>query len=182
MTRGPKAVISTLFVAVVGLLFWSAHRAASRDEQRAHSASQDELARSVETTAFATSTRELPAPSATSASTSAPTPQNEMTLMDELRRFKDTDPQFAVDRAREGNVRFPNSADAPERTSILIHALSALGQTSEARGISEDMVNRYPDSVWVREIERFTGAHRHRNAHVDASGRLAYDDASATQP
>lgn len=105
-----------------------------------------------------------------------------MTLMDELRRFKDTDPQFAVDRAREGNARFPNSADAPERTSILIHALSALGQTAEARGVSEDMVNRFPDSTWVREIERFTGAHRHRNLSVDSTGRLAYDATSATKP
>lgn len=95
--------------------------------------------------------------------------------MADLRRFKDTDPQFAIERAREGNQRFPNSADAPERTSILIHALAAAGENSAARGEAEDMVNRYPDSAWVREVERFTGAHRHRNVYVAANGQLAYE-------
>ncbi|HEX3776386.1 MAG TPA: hypothetical protein VHV51_18065 [Polyangiaceae bacterium] len=118
---------------------------------------------------------ELPAPSAPAAMPSAPTPPTESALMDELRRFKDADPEFAIERAREENARFPNSADAPERTSILIHALAAEGRASEARGEAEDMVNRYPDSEWVREVERFTGAHRHRNVHVDADGKLAYD-------
>ncbi|HEY4106742.1 MAG TPA: hypothetical protein VGM44_22735 [Polyangiaceae bacterium] len=117
----------------------------------------------------------LPAPLAPAAAPSAPTPPTESALMDELRRFKDADPEFAIARAREGNARFPDSADAPERSSILIHALAAEGRASEARGEAEDMVNRYPDSEWVREVERFTGAHRHRNVHVDADGKLAYD-------
>lgn len=39
---------------------------------------------------------------------------------------------------------------------------------------AEGMVNRYPDSRWVREIEEFTGAHRHRNIRVTASGALEY--------
>ena len=95
--------------------------------------------------------------------------------MNELRAFKDSDPDFAIERAREGNRRFPDSADAPERGSILIHALASAGRASEGRGEAEDMVNRYPDSAWVREVERFTGAHRHRNVHVDSSGQLAFD-------
>jgi hypothetical protein len=95
--------------------------------------------------------------------------------MAELRAFKDTDSEFAIARAREGNQRFPDSVNAPERSSILIHALAAAGRASEARGEAESMVNRYPDSAWVREVERFTGAHRHRNVHVGASGQLAFE-------
>jgi hypothetical protein len=68
---------------------------------------------------------------------------------------------------------------APESASILIHALSSLGRTSEARGEVEDMVNRYPDSEWVREIEQFTGAHRHRNIRLNDSENLDYYQSAA---
>jgi hypothetical protein len=60
--------------------------------------------------------------------------------------------------------------------SILIHVLAEQGLHSEARGEAERMVNRYPDSRWVREIERFTGAHRHRNIRVDEQGKLWFVD------
>jgi len=60
---------------------------------------------------------------------------------------------------------------------VLIHALAAQGLASAARGEAEDMVNRYPDSAWVREVEQFTGAHRRRNVRVDEQGRLRYFDA-----
>jgi len=182
MMRSRVLFTGLLVILGGGFCFWSAHRGSARDEQRVPAAAQNGSAELVSSAPVAPPRAELTAPSAPNATPSAPTPQREEALMDELRRFKDSDPQFAVDRAREGNARFPNSADAPERTSILIHALSDLGQTSEARGIAEDMVNRYSDSAWVREIERFTGAHRHRNVHVDASGRLAYDERSATAP
>jgi hypothetical protein len=93
-------------------------------------------------------------------------------LMRLLRSARGNDPKLSAELAREGNRRFPVSAAAPERASILIHALAEQGLASEARGEAEDMVNRYPDSGWVREIERFTGAHRHRNFRVGAEGRL----------
>jgi hypothetical protein len=32
------------------------------------------------------------------------------------------------------------------------------------------MVKHYPDADWVREIERFTGAHRHRNIRANSAG------------
>jgi len=83
-----------------------------------------------------------------------------------------TDPALALDLAREGNRRFPDSADAPERASIEIHALAAQGRASEARETAEEMVNRYPDSPWVREVERLTGAHRHRNLRLNAQGQV----------
>ncbi|HVV48214.1 MAG TPA: hypothetical protein VHO06_01025, partial [Polyangia bacterium] len=72
--------------------------------------------------------------------------------------------------AHAGNRRFPDSADAPERASILIHALSAEGLHRDARAEAEYAVNHYPDSQWVRDIEAFTGAHRHRNLTVTDGG------------
>ena len=99
---------------------------------------------------------------------------DEARLMARLREVAPRDPALAVTLAREGNRRFPGSADAPERTSILIHALAALGRSSEARGEAEQMVNGTPDSDWVREIERFTGAHRHRSVRLNDAGVLEF--------
>jgi hypothetical protein len=101
---------------------------------------------------------------------------DESALMDRLRSARGKDPALAIELAREGNRRFPGSPDAAERASVLIHALAEQGLSSEARGEAEDMVNRYPDSARVREIERFTGARRHRNVQVGSNGELRYAD------
>jgi len=162
-------------LALGGSVFWSAHRAPERGEQRAPSAAFADPTRDIAAAPSRLDALKLPAPVTPAAAPSAPTPPNERALMSELRAFKDSDAEFAIERAREGNGRFPDSADAAERSSILIHALAAAGRASEARGEAEDMVNHYPDSEWVREVERFTGAHRHRNVHLDASGQLAFD-------
>jgi hypothetical protein len=103
-----------------------------------------------------------------------PQPLDEPTLMVRLRSVEDGDSVAAIDLAREGDRRFADSPDAPERASILIHALASQGRASEARAEAEDMVNRYPDSSWVREVERFTGAHRHRNLRLTEAGSLEY--------
>jgi len=97
-------------------------------------------------------------------------------LMGRLRAAQNSEPASAVELAREAIRRFPDSSDAPERASILIHALAQLNRSSEARGEAENMVNYYPDSHWVREVEQFTGAHRHRNVRLDDAGRLEYFD------
>ncbi|HVY39329.1 MAG TPA: hypothetical protein VHM31_15400 [Polyangia bacterium] len=102
---------------------------------------------------------------------------DEARLMARLRAAAESDPPLAIKLAREGNRRFPRGADVAERTSILIHALSANGQAMEARGEAERMVNDLPDSAWVREVERFTGAHRHRNVRINDAGALEYYDA-----
>jgi hypothetical protein len=102
-------------------------------------------------------------------------PLDEARLMERLRAIKDQDPAAAVTLAREGNRRFPDSPAAPERTSILVHALVAAGDPSAARGEAEEMVNHYPDSSWVREVEQFTGAHRHRNIRVNDAGLIEYE-------
>ena len=102
---------------------------------------------------------------------------DEGAIMSELRAIKDRDPKRALELARQGNRRFPNSPEAAERASIAIHALSDLGLGSEARGEAEDMVNRYPDDKWVHEVEQFTGAHRRRNVRLDAEGKIEFYDA-----
>jgi TolA-binding protein len=94
--------------------------------------------------------------------------------MARLRSIKDSNAAAAIELARDGNQRFPDTAYAPERASILIHALASQGASSEARGEAEQMVNHYPDSDWVREVERFTGAHRHRNIRVNDAGDLVF--------
>ena len=127
------------------------------------------------TEVVAAAERGRPDPASTRAA-AAPQPMDEPALMTLLRSANGNDPALAVELAREGNRRFPESADAPERASILIHALAELGQASEARGEAERMVNHYPDSSWVREVETFTGAHRHRNVVLDAQGRLRFVD------
>jgi hypothetical protein len=99
---------------------------------------------------------------------------NEAVLMARLREVAKSDPVQAIDLARAGNRKFPDSPDAPERSSILIHALVSQNQLSEGRAEAEYMVNHYPDSSWVREIEGFTGAHRHRNLRVNDAGQLEY--------
>ena len=101
-------------------------------------------------------------------------PLTEDALMQRLRSVASSQPALAVELAREGNRRFPDSHGVPERTSILVHALAALGRSSEARAEAETMVNHGPDSHWVREIEQFTGAHRHRNVRLDDAGNLEY--------
>jgi TolA-binding protein len=117
------------------------------------------------------------APAAAAAPPPAPAASlGEGQLMARLRGIKDSDAAAAIELARDGNKRFPDTADAPERASILIHALASQGASSEARGEAEQMVNHYPDSDWVREVERFTGAHRHRNIRVNDAGQLEYYD------
>jgi len=103
-------------------------------------------------------------------------PLTEEALMGRLRAARDTEPALAIELAREAIRRFPENRNAPERASILIHALAQLNRSSEARGEAENMVNRYPDSHWVREVEQFTGAHRHRNVRLDDAGQIEYFD------
>jgi hypothetical protein len=102
-------------------------------------------------------------------------PAEEAAFMTDLRVLAELDPELCIERAREGKARFGDSADAPERRSLLIHALARVGRSSEARAEAEHMVNECPDSAWVHEIERFTGAHRHRNIRLASNGQLEFE-------
>ena len=100
--------------------------------------------------------------------------------MARLREAAQSDPELAIQLARAANLRFPDSALAPERHSIIVHALAGQGKASKARGEAEYAVNHYPDGPWVREMEAFTGAHRHRNLRVNDAGvaRVLLTDAT----
>jgi hypothetical protein len=113
-----------------------------------------------------------PSPSTTAppAGSEASAPLSESVLMARLRNVAGSNFPLAVELARAGNGRFPDSPNAPERASILIHALAAEGLARDARGEAEYAVNHYPDSSWVQELERFTGAHRHRNLILTDGG------------
>ncbi|HYQ04373.1 MAG TPA: hypothetical protein VER96_37125 [Polyangiaceae bacterium] len=144
--------------------------------QVAPSAQRTEEEASAPQSAAAVAPMLAPAPRASQhAPTASPPPvADEAAFMRDLRALADLDAEATIERAREGAARFGASSDAPERRSILIHALARMGYASEARGEAEAMVNECPDSSWVREVERFTGAHRHRNIRLAADGQLEY--------
>lgn len=124
--------------------------------------------------AAAAQNTEPPAPPPSPGVQAAVARMNEAVLMERLREVAKKDSAQAIELARAGNKRFPDSPDAPERASILIHALITQNQLSEGRAEAEYMVNHYADSHWVRDIEGFTGAHRHRNIRVNDAGQLEY--------
>jgi len=88
-----------------------------------------------------------------------------------------TTPREVLGSAGSSGVRAraaasPAFIDESARAAAAIRALAARGALSDARAQAERMVNDLPDSEYVREIERFTGAHRHRNIRVGESGVL----------
>jgi len=176
MNRASKVAVRALIVggiAVVAL----ATAATRRCDNPARKPGQENVAPSSEPASQPVPTA-APRPPQLAPPAPAPKPAplaslDETQLMARLRSMKGN-AAAAIDLARDGNKRFPDTADAPERTSILIHALASQGASSEARGEAEQMVNHYPDSDWVREIERFTGAHRHRNIRLNDAGALEY--------
>jgi hypothetical protein len=169
-THGPRLTLLFGVVLIVGAVVWwrSGERVAPAPEVAAPGATA--LAPGA-APAPPAAPPALPAPAASPQDLSA---MSEQLLMARLREVAKTDSARAIALAEEGNRRFPDSADAPERESILIHALANAERRNEARGRAEYMVNHYPDSDWVREIEAFTGAHRHRNLTVNDAGQLIY--------
>ncbi len=174
---GVRSVTNLLIIIAVatGIFWFAMRRTDQKSPERDSAPAEPTVSAATLTSPSASDTNPEPTSGKTAETPSAANgPGDETQLMAQLRRVKGTNPELAIQLARDGNRRFPNSADAPERTSILIHVLSGLNRPSEARGEAEDMVNRYPDSAWVHEIEAFTGAHRHRNARVNDAGELEY--------
>jgi hypothetical protein len=172
--RFPKMAVRVLIVGGVAAL--ALVTAARRcDKSKPVESEQENASESSAPAPARTAAAPRPPALVPAAPTAAPAgPLSETQLMARLRSIKESNPAAAIELARDGNKRFPETADAPERASILIHALASQGASSEARGEAEQMVNHYPDSEWVREIERFTGAHRHRNIRVNDAGQLEY--------
>ena len=74
--------------------------------------------------------------------------------MAELHALGENDPPLSLQLAREGNERFPESADAPERGWILLKSLVNLGRFDEAKAEAAVMVRTYADTCWSADIER----------------------------
>jgi TolA-binding protein len=78
----------------------------------------------------------------------------EPALMSAIQELGAADPARALELAREGNRRFPTSADAAERAWTICKSLAALGRFSEAQQEARRMVQRYPDTTWASDVKR----------------------------
>ena len=91
---------------------------------------------------------------------------DEGSLMTKLRSVEDSDSEVALELAREGDRRFPESSAAAERAAIIVKSLAREGKLSEARGEAEAMVNRYAGTSWAALVEQHTGAHPHTDRYA----------------
>ena len=78
----------------------------------------------------------------------------ESALMAALRDLGASDPARALELAREGNRRFPKSADAAERSWTICKSLAALGRFSDAQIEARQLVHQYPDTTWASDVKR----------------------------
>jgi hypothetical protein len=83
-----------------------------------------------------------------------PPAEDEATLMAKLRGLEGTDPPLTLRLAREGNARFPDSPDAPERAWMVVKSLANMERFQEARDEAQTMVNRYPGTSWAFDVQR----------------------------
>jgi hypothetical protein len=79
---------------------------------------------------------------------------NEAALMVRLRQLGETDPPLTLRLAREGNARFPNSPDAPERAFIVVKSLVDMTRFKEAQEEARRMLKNYPNDPHTLEVER----------------------------
>lgn len=79
--------------------------------------------------------------------------------MSAIRDLGAADPARALELSREGNRRFPNSADAAERSWTICKSLAALGRASEARDEAQQMVEQYPGTSWASDVRRHLLTH-----------------------
>jgi hypothetical protein len=79
---------------------------------------------------------------------------DEPSLMARLHQLKETDPPLSLRLAREGNTRFPDSPEAPERTWIVVKSLVDLHRFDEARAEARSMVAKYPNDSYAADVQR----------------------------
>jgi hypothetical protein len=79
---------------------------------------------------------------------------SEPALMATIRDVVVTAPERSLELAREGQRRFPNSADAAERDWIAIKSLVNLRRFHEARDEARAMLRKYPDHPLAQDVER----------------------------
>jgi hypothetical protein len=79
---------------------------------------------------------------------------DEASLMVKLRALAGDDPPLTMRLAKEGNARFPDSPDAPERAWMIVKSLANLQRFKEARDEAKIMVKRYPGTSFAYDVER----------------------------
>jgi hypothetical protein len=79
---------------------------------------------------------------------------NEAALMVRLHQLEETDPPLSLRLAREGNARFPNSPDAPERAFIVVKSLVDMARFKEAQQEARKMLKAYPNDPRTLDVER----------------------------
>jgi hypothetical protein len=85
----------------------------------------------------------------------APAPAvTESALMAAIRNLGASDPARTLELARDGNRRFPRSADTAERSWTICKSLAALGRASEAQVEARRLVHQYPDTTWANDVTR----------------------------
>lgn len=93
-------------------------------------------------------------PPVTARKPAGPPAMSEARLMDRLHELGSSDPEQSLALAREGNRRFKDSRDAPERASIIVKSLSSLGRHDEARTEALKMERDYPSSGFTQDVHR----------------------------
>lgn len=79
---------------------------------------------------------------------------DETALMVRLHELGETSPPLSLQLAREGNARFPNSPDAPERAFIVVKSLVDMTRFKEAQEEARKMLKRYPNDPHTLDVER----------------------------
>lgn len=87
-------------------------------------------------------------------STSATASSAEATFMAELRDLWKASPGRALELARSGEARFGDSAEAAERSWVIVRALTELGRHEEARAEGRKLLERYRDTTWAQDVYR----------------------------
>ena len=97
---------------------------------------------------------ERPAPSGADRADDGDDGEAEAALMAELRSLGSSDPERALELARDGNARFSTTGAAPERARIVVKSLVALRRFHEARDDARRMVAAYPRTPEALDVER----------------------------
>jgi len=85
--------------------------------------------------------------------------EQELTLLQDLRRLALSDPEQSVALTQDFDERFPEGPRSPERAWYQARSLVDLGRFDEARRIALQTVGRSPHDSWSRDLERHLLSH-----------------------
>lgn len=81
-------------------------------------------------------------------------PVDEASVMTQLRELVRTNPTAALELARSSSARLGETADAAERSWIVVKSLSELGRHEEARAEGKLLLERYRETRWGEDVYR----------------------------